>query len=66
MNLPERAPLVWRKSTRSGGSGAQCVELAMTTEAVGVRDTKNRAGGTRVFPPASFAAFVAGSRANPR
>jgi hypothetical protein len=31
---------VWRKSSRSGGNGGECVELA-TTHVFGVRDSKN-------------------------
>lgn len=32
---------VWRKSSRSGGNGGECVELATTTHVFGVRDSKN-------------------------
>ncbi|HVV21620.1 MAG TPA: DUF397 domain-containing protein [Pseudonocardiaceae bacterium] len=35
-------PLRWRKSSRSGGNGGACVELAHTGRAV--RDSKNPAG----------------------
>ncbi|MFD1147055.1 DUF397 domain-containing protein [Saccharothrix hoggarensis] len=49
---------VWRKSSRSG-SAAQCVELAVTEREAGVRDTKNRTGGTLVFGARAFAAFLA-------
>lgn len=48
----------WRKSSRSG-SAAQCVELAVTDRATGVRDTKNREGGTLVFGARAFSAFLA-------
>ncbi|MBW4719757.1 DUF397 domain-containing protein [Saccharothrix obliqua] len=48
----------WRKSTWSA-SAAQCVELAVAVDATGVRDTKNRTGGTLVFPARSFRAFLA-------
>ncbi|TQM81668.1 uncharacterized protein DUF397 [Saccharothrix saharensis] len=48
----------WRKSSRSG-SDAQCVELAVTDRVTGVRDTKNRDGGTLVFGAKAFAAFLA-------
>jgi uncharacterized protein DUF397 len=34
--------LRWRKSSRSGGNGGQCVELAHTRDAV--RDSKNPDG----------------------
>ncbi len=58
MSLDEKNTLVWRKSSRSGGSGAQCVELAATAHSAYVRDTKNRTGGTLVFPAGPFAAFL--------
>ncbi|MHA6800619.1 DUF397 domain-containing protein [Bounagaea algeriensis] len=31
---------VWRKSSRSNGGGAQCVEVGFAFEARGVRDSK--------------------------
>lgn len=35
----------WRKSSYSGGSGAQCIEVASTPGHVAVRDTKNNGNG---------------------
>ena len=48
----------WRKSSRSA-SAAQCVELAVGERVAGVRDTKNRDGGTLEFGAKAFAAFLA-------
>jgi hypothetical protein len=35
----------WCKSSYSGGEHGSCVELAAVPGMVGIRDTKNRAGG---------------------
>lgn len=39
----------WRKSSFSGGN-TNCVEVAMTVTAVGVRDSKYTTGPTLSFP----------------
>jgi hypothetical protein len=39
----------WRKSSRSGGNGGQCVEVALLDGAIAVRDSKNPAGPALVF-----------------
>ncbi|GAB3818665.1 DUF397 domain-containing protein [Micromonospora zhanjiangensis] len=50
----------WRKSSRSGGT--ECVEVADNLPGVVlVRDSKDRDGGTLVFPPGAWRAFVAGA-----
>ncbi|WP_326556712.1 DUF397 domain-containing protein [Micromonospora sp. NBC_01796] len=49
----------WRKSTRSGSTGGDCVEVADNLPGVvAVRDTKDRDGGTLTFGPAAWSAFV--------
>ncbi|MTE18980.1 DUF397 domain-containing protein [Streptomyces sp. TRM43335] len=50
--------LVWFRSSHSGNEGGNCVEVAAGSEAVRVRDSKDRAGGTLAFPPAAWSAFV--------
>ena len=40
-----------------------CVEVALQASAVGVRDSKNRLGGTLHFTPDEWNAFVAGVKA---
>lgn len=48
----------WRKSSRSNAMNS-CVELSVGTEQTGIRDTKNREGGTLTVGTASFTTFLA-------
>lgn len=52
---------VWRKSSYSTAE-SNCVEVGVASEAVGVRDTKDRDGGTVAVPAASWAGFVRSQR----
>lgn len=50
----------WRKSTKSGNNGGDCIEVADNLPGVVlVRDTKDRDGGTLTFSPAAWRTFVA-------
>lgn len=51
----------WRKSSYSGGN-SNCVEVAHAAEHVAVRDSKNPAGPTLMFPAEGWAAFLHTSR----
>jgi hypothetical protein len=64
---------VWRKSSRSGGSGGNCVEVAVLRGCdagvpnkadeefvVAVRDTKNRDREPQIFTIPEWDAFLAG------
>ncbi|QUH05152.1 DUF397 domain-containing protein [Saccharopolyspora erythraea] len=51
----------WRKSSYSGSQSA-CVEVGSAPGLVGVRDTKDRDGGTLVFQRRKWASFVAALR----
>ncbi|MDF5755560.1 DUF397 domain-containing protein [Spongiactinospora sp. TRM90649] len=49
----------WRKSSRSGGNGGQCVEVATNLPGmVAVRDSKDPEGPKLVFSLSEWAAFV--------
>jgi hypothetical protein len=53
----------WRKSTRSGSNGGECVEVADNLPGlVAVRDSKDPAGPVLIFGPAHWASFLAGTR----
>ncbi|XVV10286.1 DUF397 domain-containing protein [Actinoplanes sp. CA-131856] len=54
---------IWHKSTRSGGNGGDCVEVAVNLPGiVAVRDTKDREGAALIFTDAEWVAFLAGVR----
>ncbi|CCH19430.1 DUF397 domain-containing protein [Micromonospora lupini] len=49
----------WRKSTRSGSNGGDCVEVADNLPGlVAVRDSKEPAGPALTFSPTAWASFV--------
>jgi len=48
---------VWRKSSASNGQ-AECVEIAFTKRAVGVRDSKHPVEGMLAFSPSEWRAFI--------
>ena len=51
---------VWIKSSRSGGNGGQCVEVARNLPGiVALRDSKDPSGPALVTAPAAFTAFIA-------
>jgi hypothetical protein len=49
----------WRKASRSGASGNDCVEVAADGDRMLVRDSKHRDGGVLHLDAAAFRAFVA-------
>ncbi|WP_337662115.1 DUF397 domain-containing protein [Actinoalloteichus sp. AHMU CJ021] len=53
----------WRKATRSSNGSANCVEVGSAPSLVGIRDTKNRAGGTLVVSRRAFGSFVTAVKA---
>ncbi|MFI0410313.1 DUF397 domain-containing protein [Actinomadura sp. 3N508] len=50
----------WRKSSRSGGDGSHCVELARLSGDIGVRDSKDPHGPKLLITPDTFRALMAG------
>ncbi|MEV7927454.1 DUF397 domain-containing protein [Kitasatospora sp. NPDC088779] len=48
----------WFKSSHSSNEDAACVEIAETTAAVHVRDSKDKDGPQLTFSPAAWQAFV--------
>lgn len=55
------ATALWRKSNTSGDS--DCVEVALNTKLIGVRDTKDRGTGpVLAFSRDAWASFVGGVR----
>jgi len=55
---------VWHKSTRSGGNGGDCVEVAVNLPGVvAVRDSKDPGGGILTFSPGDWRDFLAAVRA---
>jgi hypothetical protein len=52
----------WHKSSRSSTQNA-CVELAVDTEQVSIRDTKRREAGMLDFTPDAFGGFLADVKA---
>ncbi|MEU7983264.1 DUF397 domain-containing protein [Streptosporangium canum] len=59
MQQPDFSDARWRKSSFSA-DGPSCVEVAFVDDAVAVRDTKDRDGGTLVFPRDEWTAFIGG------
>ncbi|WP_440104372.1 DUF397 domain-containing protein [Streptosporangium sp. H16] len=52
---------MWRKSSRSGSNGGQCVEVAANLPGVvAVRDSKNPDGAKLLFAPAEWKSFIGG------
>lgn len=49
---------MWRKSSYSGGAGNDCVELAVSTDDVGVRDSKNPHAAMLRFQRTAFGNFI--------
>lgn len=63
MTTPDFTHAVWRKSTRSGDNGGQCVEVAFLDTVVGLRDSKDKGNGAiLIVTPDEWGAFLAEAR----
>jgi len=58
MTAPNLSAVAWRKSSRSGHEGGQCVEVAEAGLVVAVRDSKDPDGPKLTFGPADWRAFT--------
>lgn len=64
MTAPDLSRAAWRKSTRSGGTGGNCVEVATNLpRIVAVRDSKNDQGPVLIFRTAEWQAFAVAIKA---
>jgi hypothetical protein len=52
------ADVPFRKSSFSTNGGEACVEVGALPSAIGIRDSKNPAGGLLVLPAAAWAPFT--------
>lgn len=53
----------WRKSSYSGGSQGQCIEVADLADRQGIRDSKHPEGPVLAVPTSAFAHFTAAVKA---
>ncbi|MFI6009497.1 DUF397 domain-containing protein [Streptomyces sp. NPDC051243] len=57
-STPAQVNVLWRKSSYSGNTGGDCVEVAALTPCVAVRDSKNPGLGTLTLSPEAYASFI--------
>ncbi|MFI6981705.1 DUF397 domain-containing protein [Embleya sp. NPDC050154] len=58
MNKAQPQPRHWRKSSFSGQTAPECVEVAQLDDSVGTRDSKNRSRGHLAISPVAWAALM--------
>lgn len=58
MSIRSASKIQWRKSSRSGDTGGDCVEVADLVGGVGVRDSKDPDGPKLVLQAAEWRAFA--------
>nr|WP_236703787.1 DUF397 domain-containing protein [Lentzea aerocolonigenes] len=62
--MPDLSTATWRKSSRSGGNGGQCVELALVGERTFARDSKNVEGSVLSFSTGAWGLFLDAAKDN--
>jgi hypothetical protein len=63
MNASGLTGVTWTKSTRSGPTGGNCVEVAFLPGGnVAMRNSRHPDGPALVFTPAEWSAFIGGAR----
>jgi len=61
LTATDLAEAVWKKSSRSGNNGGNCVEVAANLPGIiAVRDSKNPNGPALAFTPGEWRAFLGG------
>jgi hypothetical protein len=55
---PKLPGAIWRRSSYSGDTGGQCVEVADVAPRAAVRDSKNPHGPVLLFPTHAWSAFT--------
>ncbi|MGM9379868.1 DUF397 domain-containing protein [Streptomyces antibioticus] len=55
---PNLSGTTWRKSSYSGDTGGDCVEVAAATACTAVRDSKNPHGPALLFPAEAWEGFL--------
>jgi Domain of unknown function (DUF397) len=63
MFVADLSRAMWRKSSRSNGSGGACVEIASVGPAIAVRDSKDPDGAKLVFTLGAWEEFTRGVKA---
>lgn len=63
MNSPDLSAVRWRKSSHSGGSGGDCVEVAEIAPVLAVRDSKDPDGPVLMLDAGAWRALVRGIKA---
>lgn len=62
MSTVDLSDVRWRKSSFSGGEGGgndNCVEVAFTSQATALRDSKNTNGPVLLIPTEAWTTFLA-------